>query len=154
MSNEEEYQELSKFDQIIDKFWLWVFKIAAFTFFIWWVFWWDHSSIWSNKVIAYPLICSKEYIGDDCPGLESIYYPINYRISKERAEVVFMTTPSTSPITLPKCSIFDKENWKCPRGDGFTSVHFVNGIPQSPNSKVRYVSQWKYRFIELGDLFN
>jgi len=153
MGNEEEYKEPSKFDEFTEKLGSWFYGIAAVLLFVWWAIWWDHTSVWSDEITAYPITCSKNYKNNDCPGDEKLVHPISYMVNKERAEVVVMTIKGIPPKALTKCSIFDIENWKCPGGDGLPSVYFADGLPQSNNSKVRYVSQWRYRFFELWELF-
>ena len=122
----------------------WFFCIPSF---VWWLFWWDHTNPWGDKIIAYPLICSKDYKGDRCTGEEKVGRPIRYRISKDRAEVFVLTITGIPPKKLIKCDIFDNENWECSLPDGSGKVFFVEGLQISNDPKVKYISQFRYRLF-------
>ena len=116
---------------------------------IYWAFWWDHPKLWNNDIIAYPLICSKDYKDGKCLGNQTKGDTITFRVRVERGEVVIMTKKGTPPLTLTKCSIFDTENWECSYGKGSKKVFFVDGLRINNNPKVKYVSQWQYRWSGL-----
>jgi len=116
---------------------------------IYWAFWWDKNSFWSNDIIAYRLFCSEDYKDDKCLGNQTNGYPITFKVRPERGEVVMKAKKGDPPLTLTKCSIFDTENWECLRKDGSTLIFVVDGIPKSNNPKIKYVPQWQYRWTGL-----
>ena len=127
------------------------FTVALVIFGVF-IFWLDFPNRWSDKAYMYPLICSKEYKNGKCTGFELTANKITYRINEARAEVVILTKEGSSPTTLTNCSIFDKQNWECFYKDGSKKIFVVDGIRQSNDLHIRYVSQWRYRFGQIFSL--
>jgi len=126
-----------------------ILGLPIFIALIYWAFWWDHPKFWSNDIIAYPLVCSEDFKDEKCPGNQTKRDPITFRVRIERGEVVVMTKKGTPPLTLTKCSIYDTENWECSYGNRSKKVFFVDGLRISNNPKVKFVSQWQYRWSKV-----